>query len=185
MNAANLPGRPVSPPPVDRAGGWLTALYATFAGIPESAIQLLARVSLAVTFWASGQTKIEGLVLDPIGWNADLGWPRLSGSALDLFQTEYRLPLLAPELAAPLAAVAEHVFPLLLLLGLATRLSAAALLGMTLVIQVFVYPSAYATHGLWAALFLYLMARGPGALSLDRLLATRRVSTMQPGSRGA
>jgi putative oxidoreductase len=160
--------------PVDRAGRWLSSLHAGFARIPESAIQLLARVSLAVTFWASGQTKIEGLVLDPIGWNVELGWPRLSESALDLFQTEYALPLLAPELAAPLAAVAEHVFPLLLLLGLATRLSATALLGMTLVIQVFVYPDAYATHGLWAALFLYLMARGPGALSLDRLLARRR-----------
>lgn len=176
MNAANMPGRSVSSNPVGRAGRWLSSLYAAFARFPESAIQLLARVSLAVTFWASGQTKIEGLVLDPIGWNIELGWPRLSDSALDLFQTEYQLPLLSPELAAPLAAVAEHVFPLLLLLGLATRLSAAALLGMTLVIQIFVYPSAYATHGLWAALFLYLMARGPGALSLDRLLSARSAS---------
>ncbi len=180
-----MPGRPVSSHPVDRAGLWLGSLYAAFVRIPESAIQLLARVSLAVTFWASGQTKIEGLVLDPIGWNVELGWPRLSDSALDLFQTEYQLPLLSPALAAPLAAVAEHVFPLLLLLGLATRLSAAALLAMTLVIQIFVYPSAYATHGLWAALFLYLMARGPGALSLDALLAARGVNTTQSGSRGA
>jgi len=170
MNAANMPGRPASSNLVDRAGRGLNSLYAAFARIPESAIQLLARVSLAVTFWASGQTKIEGLVLDPIGWNIELGWPRLSGSALDLFQTEYRLPLLPPELAAPLAAVAEHLFPLLLLVGLGTRVSAAALLGMTLVIQLFVYPSAYATHGLWAALFLYLMARGPGAISFDRWL---------------
>ncbi len=174
MNTANMPGHSASSNPVGRvgrAGRGLSALYAAFARIPESAIQLLARVSLAVTFWASGQTKIEGLVLDPIGWNVELGWPRLSDSALDLFETEYQLPLLSPELAAPLAAVAEHVFPLLLLLGLATRLSAAALLGMTLVIQLFVYPSAYATHGLWAALFLYLMARGAGALSLDRALS--------------
>lgn len=176
MNAANLPDRPVSSNPADRVGSWLTSLYALFARIPESAIQLLARVSLAVTFWASGQTKIEGLVLDPIGGNIELGWPRLSDSALDLFATEYQLPLLSPELAAPLAAVAEHVFPLLLLVGLATRLSAAALLGMTLVIQIFVYPSAYPTHGLWAALLLYLMARGPGALSLDRLLSRQSAS---------
>lgn len=144
-----------------------------FSRIPESAIQLLARVSVAITFWASGQTKIEGLVIDPIGWNLDLGWPTLSAGALELFRSEYALPLISPEFAAPLAAVAEHVFPLLLLLGLGTRFAATALLLMTLVIQVFVYPSAYPTHGLWAALMLYLMARGPGALSLDRLITHR------------
>jgi putative oxidoreductase len=70
--------------------------------------------------------------------------------------------------------MAEHVFPFLLLIGLATRFSALALLGMTLVIQLFVYPDAYATHGTWAALLLYLMARGPGALSIDHWLARRR-----------
>ena len=62
---------------------------------------------------------------------------------------------------------------LLLLIGLATRFSALALLGMTLVIQLLVYPGAYATHGVWAAVLLYLMARGPGALSLDHWLASR------------
>lgn len=72
-----------------------------------------------------------------------------------------------------LAAVAEHVLPLMLLLGLANRLAALLLLSMTLVIQLFVYPSAYPTHGLWAALLLYLMARGPGVLSLDHLLTRR------------
>ncbi len=149
----------------------LEGLVRAFSRIPESAIQLLARISVAVTFWASGQTKIEGLVIDPIGWNLDLGWPSLSENAVELFRSEYALPLIPPELAAPMAAVAEHVLPLLLLLGIATRFSAAALLFMTLVIQVFVYPDAYATHGLWAALMLYLMARGPGPLSLDRLVA--------------
>jgi putative oxidoreductase len=84
-----------------------------------------------------------------------------------LFQEEYKLPLLAPALAAPMAAVAEHVFPLLILVGLGTRFSALALLGMTLVIQVLVYPGAYATHGTWAAVLLYLIVHGPGALSLD------------------
>jgi putative oxidoreductase len=151
----------------------LSALFAAFARIPEDAIKLLARVSLAATFWTSGQTKIEGLVLDPIGWNLQLGVPRVSESAIELFRSEYALPLLPPELAANLAAVSEHVFPLLLLFGLATRLSAMALLVMTLVIQIFVYPSAYPTHGLWAALLLYLMARGAGALSLDRPIARR------------
>jgi putative oxidoreductase len=141
--------------------------------IPHSAIALLARVSLALTFWLSGQTKIEGFVVDPIGRTIDLGVPRLSDSALELFRTEYALPLLPPDLAALMAATAEHVFPLLLLVGLATRLSALALLGMTLVIQLFVYPDAYPTHGLWAALMLYLMARGPGAVSLDHAIARR------------
>lgn len=149
-------------------------LLAAFGRIPHSAIALLARFSLATTFWLSGQTKIEGLVLDPIDGKIVLGLPRLSESAVDLFRYEYALPLIPPEWAALLAATAEHVFPLLLLCGLASRLSAFALLAMTLVIQIFVYPGAYATHGLWAALLLYLMARGPGAISLDHLLARRR-----------
>lgn len=151
----------------------LRAVIATFERIPHAAIALLARVSIAMTFWTSGQTKIEGLVLDPIGGNVALGWPRLSENAVELFRSEYALPLIAPELAAYLAAIAEHVLPLLLLLGLATRFSAFALLGMTLVIQLFVYPLAWPTHALWAALLLYLMARGPGAASLDHLLARR------------
>ena len=83
------------------------------------------------------------------------------------------MPLLSPEVAAHLAAFAEHGFALLILLGLATRVSALALLGMTLIIQTFVYPDAYPTHGTWAAILLYLMARGPGALSIDHLLARR------------
>jgi putative oxidoreductase len=73
-----------------------------------------------------------------------------------------------------LAAVVEHVFPLLILIGLATRFSALALLVMTLTIQIFVYPDAYPTHGTWAAILLYLIAKGPGALSLDALIARRR-----------
>jgi len=144
-----------------------------FSRIPHDAIALLARFSVAMTFWMSGQTKIEGLVVDPINATVELGWPRVSDSALELFRSEYALPLIPPELAAPMAAVAEHVFPLLLLVGLASRLSAFALLVMTLVIQVFVYPSAFATHGLWAALLFYLMARGPGRVSLDHLIARR------------
>lgn len=144
-----------------------------FERIPHSLIAVLARVSLAVTFWTSGQTKIEGFVLDPIGLTASLGTPKLSEGAVELFRSEYALPLLAPETAALLAALAEHVLPALLLLGLATRLSAFGLLLMTLVIQIFVYPAAYATHGLWAALALLLMARGAGAVSIDHLLARR------------
>ncbi|MNZ22875.1 TQO small subunit DoxD [compost metagenome] len=72
-----------------------------------------------------------------------------------------------------MATFAEHFFPVLILLGLATRFSALMLLGMTLTIQLFVYPDAYPTHGIWAAVLLYLMASGPGKLSLDQLIARR------------
>jgi putative oxidoreductase len=157
-----------------RLSGWSGRFVALYERIPENLIQLLARVSIAATFWVSGQTKIEGLVLDPIGWKLQLGAPHVSDGAVELFRNEYALPLIPPELAATMAATAEHVFPLLLLLGLATRLSATALLVMTAVIQLFVYPSAYPTHFLWAALLLYLMARGPGAWSLDRHLGAAR-----------
>ncbi|MEN0106037.1 MAG: DoxX family protein, partial [Pseudomonas sp.] len=90
---------------------------------------------------------------------------------------EYNLPLIPPEAAAYMATFCEHVFPVLILLGLATRFSALALLGMTLTIQLFVYPDAYPTHGTWAAVLLYLMARGPGVLSIDHLLARRAQAT--------
>lgn len=159
------------PGPTGRGKQLIAGLVALFSRIPDSAIALLARLSIASTFWLSGQTKIDGFVLDPIGGRAEFGLPRVSDGAIELFRSEYALPVIPPEWAAHLAATAEHVFPLLLLFGLATRLSAFFLLLMTLVIQVFVYPGAYPTHGLWAALLLYLMARGPGVLSLDRFIA--------------
>lgn len=137
------------------------------AGIPDSLIALLGRFSIAAIFWKSGQTKIQGLAIDIVSWEFHVGVPRLSDSVVDLFRDEYRLPLLSPEWAATAAAWGEHVFPALLLLGLATRFSAAALLAMTLTIQVLVYPDAYPTHGVWAAVLLFLIARGPGRLSID------------------
>lgn len=149
-------------------------LHRAFAAIPESAIALLARFSLAGVFWKSGQTKVEGLAIDFVDGSFQFGWPRLSANAVDLFRDEYRLPLLPPEWGALLAATGEHLLPLLLLAGLATRLSAAGLLAMTAVIQLFVYPGAWPTHGVWAAALLWLMARGPGALSVDHWLARRR-----------
>ena len=156
----------------------MTALFSRMAGslerIPDSLVALVARVGIGATFWLSGQTKIEGLVLDPVGLHAQWGWPRVSESALELFRSEYALPLIPPELAAPLAAFSEHLFPLMLLLGLGTRYAALALLGMTAVIEFFVYPDAWPTHGVWAACLLYLAARGGGVLSLDYLLARRR-----------
>lgn len=156
---------------------WLAQPVKTAAGlldrIPDSLVALLARFSIAAVFWTSGQTKIQGLALNFVTGDFELGWPRLAASAVDLFKDEYKLPVIAPELAAPMAATAEHLFPLLILIGLGTRFSALALLAMTLVIQVFVYPGAYTTHGTWAAVLLYLIARGPGGLSVDHWVATR------------
>lgn len=126
------------------------------AALPWDLVALPLRVFPAAVFFTSGRTKIEG-------------W-RIADSTWMLFRTDYALPLIPPDAAAVMATLAEHVFPVALVLGLATRLSAAALLAMTLVIQSFVYPGAWQTHGLWAACFLALIARGPGRLSLDRLL---------------
>lgn len=123
---------------------------------PHSLLALVHRVAIAAIFWMSARTKVEG-------------WFTVSDSAYALFREEYRLPLVPPELAAHMATVAEHLFPLLLVLGLFTRLSALALLGMTLVIQLFVYPDAWPTHLSWAGLMLYLAGRGGGKLSLDHL----------------
>jgi len=168
---------PLSPPgprsAPARAAAALQRLHAALARIPESAIALLARFAIAGVFWRSGQTKVEGFALDLVEGRFEPGLPRLSATAVDLFRDEYRLPLLPPETAALLAATAEHLLPALLLLGLATRLSALGLLAMTAVIQVLVYPGAWPTHGVWAAVLLWLAVRGPGVVSLDHLLAAR------------
>lgn len=149
----------------------LAALIDLFGRIPDSLIALLGRFSIAAVFWLSGQTKIDGLTINLVQGEFSLGWPRLSDSALFLFQEEYALPLLPPLWAAIMATVAEHVLPILVLIGLATRFSALGLLGMTLVIQLFVYPGAYPTHGVWAAVLLYLIAKGPGKVSIDAWIA--------------
>ncbi|MGR1219316.1 DoxX family protein [Metapseudomonas otitidis] len=128
--------------------------------LPDAFLYLLVRVGIASVFFLSGRTKVEGLL-------------NITPGTYELFRSEYALPLLPPELAAHLATYAEHLFPLLLVLGLATRLSALALLGMTGVIQVFVYPDAWSTHLSWAALLLVLVGRGAGAWSLDRRLGLR------------
>lgn len=142
-----------------------TPLYARFDAhlerwIPHDLIALVARLGLAGIFWLSGRTKVEGLF-------------SLTDTTFLLFREDYALPLVPPVLAAYAATAAEHLFPILLVLGLATRLSAAAVLGMTLVIQVFVYPAAWPTHFTWAATMLYLIARGGGRWSVDGWLARR------------
>ena len=128
--------------------------------IDDSLLALAARLGLAGTFFLSGRTKVDGLLT-------------VNDSAYTLFRDEYKVPLIPPEIAAHLAAYAEHLFPILLVLGLCTRLSALALLGMTAVIQLFVYPDAWPTHLSWAALFLYLIGRGGGVVALDRALGLK------------
>ncbi|MFB3304360.1 DoxX family protein [Pseudomonas sp. AMR01] len=144
-----------------------------FEKIPYSLIAFLARFSIAAVFWKSGQTKVEGFAIDLINGTFQLGVPRLAASTVPLFQSEYRVPLLSPEVAAHMSAFAEHIFPALILVGFATRFSALALIGMTLTIQLFVYPDAYPTHGTWIAILLLLVAKGPGRLSIDHLIARR------------
>ncbi|WP_202593435.1 DoxX family protein [Tolumonas lignilytica] len=149
---------------------WVTKGMQMLSKIPDSLIALLARFALAVIFWQSGQTKVDGLVVDLLSGKVQLGWPHLTDSARYLFREEYRLPLIPPDTAAYLAATAEHLFPVLLCLGLATRFSALALLSMTMVIQIFVYPDAYPTHAVWSVAFLFLLAKGAGPWSLDHWL---------------
>jgi len=124
--------------------------------ITHTVLGLVSRVSVAAIFFLSGRTKVDG-------------WLTVNDTAYTLFQEDYKVPILPPELAAHLATYAEHLFPLLLVLGLFTRLSALSLLAMTAVIQLFVYPDAWPTHLSWAAPLLYLLARGAGPLSLDAL----------------
>ncbi len=123
--------------------------------ISHGLLALAARVAVGAIFFLSGRTKVDGFLT-------------VNDSAYTLFREDYKVPLLPPEFAAHMATYAEHLFPLLLILGLLTRLSALALLGMTAVIQIFVYPDAWPTHLSWATLLLYLAARGPGPVSLDR-----------------
>jgi len=125
--------------------------------LPMDLLLLVQRLGIAAVFFQSGRTKVEGIFTIP-------------QTTVDLFQFEYALPLLPPKLAAYMAAGAEHLFPVLLVLGLLTRLSAAALLGMTLVIQTFVYPDAWPTHLSWTGLMLPLIALGGGRFALDRPL---------------
>ncbi|MBV8962826.1 MAG: DoxX family protein [Hyphomicrobiales bacterium] len=145
--------------PAKGFAGMAQRLIGLFDHLPYSLLALAARIFPAAVFWQSGQTKVDG-------WH-------LSDSAVDLFRDEYKLPLIDPSIAAHLAAFAEHFFPILLVLGLASRFAALALLFMTLVIEVFVYPDAWPTHGVWATCFLVIIARGPGIFSLDHLIARR------------
>jgi putative oxidoreductase len=140
----------------------LTMIYNRLAAIaarilPDAVLLLVARLGIAAIFFQSARTKVEGLLT-------------ITDSTYYLFETDYKLPFVPPQIAAHMATYSEHLFPILLVLGLGSRFAALALLGMTTVIEVFVYPDAWATHLSWAGLLLPIIAKGGGAFSLDRLL---------------
>ena len=133
-----------------------------FSFIPEWFVLLLVRVAIAVPFWRSGIQKTE----------AGKGWEiwNVSDLTVLLFENEFQVPVLGPHTAAILTSIGEHVLPVLLVLGLFSRLGATGLFVMTLVIQIFVFPDGWPVHILWFGLLLTVMAMGPGAASLDRVL---------------
>jgi putative oxidoreductase len=139
---------------------WLDAGRRLAERIPYSLVALVARLAVASVFWRSGQTKVEGFL-------------KIKEQTFFLFREEYMVPLLPPDVAAYMATISEHVFSVLLIVGLASRISAVGLMFMTLVIQLFVYPSGWPEHVLWFALLLLILARGPGAISLDHLIWSR------------
>lgn len=141
-------------PPYGRAARLLDRL-------PQSILLLVARLGIAAVFFASGRTKVDGIL-------------HITDSTYSLFETEYRLPLVPPHVAAHMATYSEHLFPVLLVLGLFSRVGALGLLGMTSVIEIFVYPDAWPTHLSWAGLLLPILCRGGGRFSLDWLLGIDR-----------
>lgn len=133
----------------------LDRISETFHRIPHDLIAIVARIGIGTTFFRSGLLKLEG-------WK--------DGTTVALFKDEYKLPLLPPELAAYMATAAELSLPILIFSGFLTRIAAFGLLMMTLVIEIFVYPNAFDTHGVWAVTLAYLMKYGPGVASADHLL---------------
>jgi putative oxidoreductase len=134
---------------IERVSGWFEAVPYTLLAIP-------LRLAIATVFWNSGQTKLAS-------WD----------TTLQLFEQQYKVPLIPPDVAAYLSASIELSTPVLLVLGFCTRAAALGLLGMTTVIEIFVYPQAWPTHIQWAAMLLVLLCRGAGSLSLDHLLSHR------------
>ncbi len=148
--------------------GWFRRGIALLERIPYSALALLPRAAMATVFWNSAQTKLAN-------WD----------TTIDLFTDEYKVPILSPDFAAHLALGIELSTPVLLVLGLFTRGAALVMLGMTTVIEIFIYPQAWPTHIQWAAMLLFLISRGPGALSVDHFLVRRFESRPDAASRHA
>ena len=146
-------------------GGIVDAALRRLEAVPYTLLAIPLRLAVATIFWRSAMTKLA---------NFD--------TAIALFRDEYHVPLLPPEFAAYLTASIELTAPVLLMLGLLTRPVTAVLLGMTAVIEVFVYPQAWPTHIQWAAMHFVLLCRGPGKLSVD-YLAWRRFRLDRSGFR--
>src|SRR5262245_54106771 len=134
--------------------------------IPYAMTALLARVAVASVFWRSGQTKVQGF--------------HIRDETFVLFREEYKVPLLPPDVAAYISTIGEHLFSVALVIGLASRISAIGLLCMTMVIQLFVFPDGWPDHILWIALLVSIIARGPGAWSLDHLIWNRSALAPAP-----
>ena len=154
--------------PAARARQLLQRVNALGGLIPRDGVALAARVFPAVVFWQSARTKVEGF--------------SIREQTFFLFEHVYALPLIPPAPAAVLATLAEHVLPVLLVFGLLSRVSALGLLVMTAVIQIFVFPAAWVTHGLWAVALLVVLTQGPGRLSLDHLLGLDRSGRQGTGT---
>jgi putative oxidoreductase len=133
--------------------GKMAAVAELLGRFPLTILQVLFRLAIACTFIKAG-------------WNKYASWEL----TVQLFADEYKVPVLPPDIAAALATTTEIGCSILLILGLCTRLATLPMLGMLLVIQIFVYPNAYAEHLTWGAILLFLLTRGAGPLSLDRLL---------------
>jgi putative oxidoreductase len=147
--------------PTFGARGRLASALEALGRFPLALLQLLFRFAVASVFLKAGLTKIAS-------------WPL----TVQLFADEYKVPVLSPEHAATMAASFELGCSTLLILGLGTRVATLPLLGMIAVIQTFVYPHAYSEHLTWASLLLFLLTRGGGPWSLDRVLG------LEPGPHG-
>jgi putative oxidoreductase len=158
-STASMPSRSTIYEFIERPLSWLNR-------IPYALLALPLRFALATVFWNSAMAKLAN-------WD----------TTISLFTDEYSVPLLPPEIAAHMAATIELSTPVLLVLGLLTRPAALILLGMTAVIEVFVYPQSWPTHIQWAAMLLILLSRGAGALSVDHLLWRRFGHLLGEGDR--
>lgn len=149
QTTTSTPSRPIISEVPARALSWLNR-------VPYALLALPLRLAVATVFWNSAMAKLAN-------WD----------TTISLFTDEYQVPLLPPELAAHMALTIELTAPVLLVLGLFTRFAALVLLGMTAVIEIFVYPQAWPTHIQWAAMLLVLLCRGSGSFSVDHLIARR------------
>lgn len=123
---------------------------------PLSILQLGMRIGVGMVFFNAGLLKYNSFEF-----------------AVKLFEDEYKVPILAPAVAARIAMINELTTSTLLFLGLATRLATLPLLGMISVIEIFVYPGAWPDHVLWGSMLIFLLTRGPGPLSIDYLIERR------------